>query len=212
MDDFGGILDLLSLNDIELQQRCIQGSSIAEEILTVRYTRLVRACARPYYLAGGDSEDLVQEGMIGLLSAIRNFIPKKDVSFSSYAELCIKRRLFSAIKSANTQKNKPLNEGISLQYLQNENSKENFLFNSESQWRSTEDLVLAKENNAELQKLFNDSLSGFEKKVLEPYLNGSSYNEIAMMLHVNQKSVDNAVQRIRSKVARNYHLSEISNC
>ena len=127
MDDFGGILDLLSLNDIELQQRCIQGSSIAEEILTVRYTRLVRACARPYYLAGGDSEDLVQEGMIGLLSAIRNFIPKKDVSFSSYAELCIKRRLFSAIKSANTQKNKPLNEGISLQYLQNENSKENFL-------------------------------------------------------------------------------------
>lgn len=99
-----------------------------------------------------------------------------------------------------------------MQYLQNENSKENFLFNSESQWRSTEDLVLAKENNAELQKLFNDSLSGFEKKVLEPYLNGSSYNEIAMMLHVNKKSVDNAVQRIRSKVARNYHLSEISNC
>lgn len=205
-------MDLFSLSDLELQQQSINGNSEAEEALTVRYTRLVRACARPYYLVGGDSEDLVQEGMIGLLSAIRNYVPKKDVPFAAYAELCIKRRLYSAIKSANTQKNKPLNEGISLQYMQSVNSQENILFNSESQWRSTEELVLARENKTELRKVFDNNLSGFEKKVLEPYLEGLSYCEIASMLHVSKKSVDNAIQRIRSKIARNYQSSEVSDC
>ena len=108
------MIDYAALSDSELQQLSITGDRFAEETLADRYTRLVRACARPLFLAGGDSEDLIQEGMFGLLAAIRQFDVKGGASFRTYAEHCIRSRLLSAVKSASRMKHFPLNDGMSL--------------------------------------------------------------------------------------------------
>jgi len=170
----------------------------SEEALVTEYAKLVRACARPYFLAGGDSEDLIQEGMLGLLSAIRTFDPEKGAKFSTYAEFCVRRRIYSAIKSASGNKHTPLNSYISLESSQlDEGNTQNAYF-----LRVPEDFVIAREQAGEVERLLYGALSRFESGVLELYLEGMSYKDMAVRLGKSDKSVDNAVQRIRKKLSQ----------
>ena len=198
-----------ALNDTALQILASEGDREAEEKLAERYLRLVRACARPLFLAGGDSEDLIQEGTFGLLSAIRQYDPESNTSFKTFAEHCIKMRLLSAIKSASRLKHFPLNDGISLEQLSEEPGAHLSAF-PEFFRRTPEDLVLARESKEELYSAFLQCLSKLEIKVLNLYLEGLSYREIADRLGKSAKSIDNAVQRIRQKLGRNPNLGEIS--
>jgi RNA polymerase sporulation-specific sigma factor len=187
------------------------GDRQAEEELVGRYSRLVRRCARPLFLAGGDSEDLIQEGMIGLLSAIRQYRPGHErASFRTYAEVCIRRRMLSAVKSASRLKHLPLNDGLSLDYILSEESQTQSAANTDAFRRTPEEQVLARESKIELYNAFAQQLSRLEKQVLTLYLDGLSYDEIASRTGRDEKSVDNAVQRIRRKLARNPNLGAIS--
>ena len=183
---------------LELAQKAAGGDTNAEAALVSEYTQLVRVCARPYFLAGGDSEDLVQEGMFGLLSAVRTFAPQKGVKFSTYAEFCVRRRIYSAIRSAAGYKHTPLNSYISLESQQlDENSTQSAYF-----LRNPEDFVIARESVGEVEEFLYGALSRFESGVLELYLDGLSYKDMATRLGKTIKSVDNAVQRIRRKLAQ----------
>jgi RNA polymerase sporulation-specific sigma factor len=189
-----GIDDNMSLT---LVKKASDGDSEAEETLVSEYAQLVRACARPYFLAGGDSEDLIQEGMLGLLSAVRTFDPAKGAKFSTYAEFCVRRRIYSAIRLAAGYKHTPLNSYISLESPQlDENTTQSTCF-----LRDPEDFVIARESAGEVERLLYGVLSRFESGVLEQYLDGMSYKEMAIHLGKSIKSVDNAVQRIRKKLA-----------
>jgi len=182
----------------ELARRAAEGDMAAEEALVSEFAWLVRACARPHFLAGGDGEDLIQEGMLGLLSAVRTFDPAKGTKFSTYAEFCIRRRIYSAIRTASGYKHTPLNSYISLESPQlDENSAQSAYF-----LRDPEDFVIARESVGEVEKLLYGALSRFESGVLELYLEGASYKDMAARLGKSNKSVDNAVQRIRRKLAQ----------
>ena len=202
------MINYSDFDDNVLQSMASDGDRMAEEQLAMRYTRLVRICARPLFLAGGDSEDLIQEGMFGLLSAIRQYDPSKEAAFKTYAEYCIKHRLLSAVKSASRLKHIPLNDGVSLDSLLSEEPQTaayNELFR-----RTPEEHVLARENQEELYLSFDRCLSKLEKEVLGHYLEGASYSEIARLTGKSEKSVDNAVQRIRRKLAQNFQPGDIS--
>lgn len=202
--------DYSILSDQELQACAAAGDPDAEEALAERYVRSVRICARPLFLAGGDSEDLIQEGMLGLLSAIRQYDPSANVPFKTYAELCINRRLYSAVKSAARMKHLPLNNGIPLDSILSEESQPQATSYPEANRRITEEQVLARESEKELHSAFSQYLSGFEAKVLQLYLSGLSYAEMAAQTHKSEKSIDNAVQRIRRKLARLPNFSDFS--
>lgn len=203
------MIDYAGMDDTVLLKLTSDGDRDAEEALAARYLRLVRICARPLFLVGGDSEDLIQEGTFGLLSAIRGYDPADGASFSTYAERCIRMRLLSAIKSASRLKHVPLNDGISLEQL-SEDPGTDILSLPELVRHDPEDLILAKESKEELRAASSRCLSRFEIKVLDLYLEGLSYREIAERLCRNAKSVDNAVQRIRRKLAREMNLGDIS--
>lgn len=201
--------DLIELSDNDLQRLAVNGDRAAEESLAARYMQLVRACARPLFLAGGDSEDLSQEGMFGLLSAIREFDPSQGVSFRSFAEHCIRMRLYSAVKTASRLKHLPLNDSMPLEQLSDDPSSQ-LSAAPELFRRSPEDLVLARESKEELKQLFDRRLSPLEKQVLDLFLDGLSYRDIALVLKKDEKSVDNAVQRIRRKLAHSLNPGDIS--
>ena len=203
------MMDFTNLSDSELLSLVASGESKAEEALAERYMRLVRACARPLFLAGGDNEDLNQEGMFGLLSAIRQYDPAMGTQFHSFAEHCIRMRLLSAVRSASRLKHLPLNDGLSLEQL-SEDPGAQLSASLEIFQRSPEDLVLARESKEELYAVLAQCLSKMERQVLERYLDGQSYREIAQSLKRDEKAIDNAVQRIRRKLARNPNLSDIS--
>lgn len=203
------MIDYAEYSDAELQSLSVTGDRSAEDALAGRYMQLVRACARPLFLAGGDSEDLIQEGTFGLVSAIRQFNPDSGTSFHTFAEHCIKMRLLSAVKSASRLKHFPLNDGVSFEQLSEDPSTQLSVF-PEMFRRSPEDLVLARESKEELYSALSDCLSKFEMKVLDFYLEGLSYSDISTRLGKDAKSVDNAVQRIRRKLARNPNFGDIS--
>lgn len=182
-------------SDYELIQIAREGNFSAEEILAKRYSKLVRISARQYFLMGGDGEDLNQEGMLGLLSAIRSYDVSSNASFKTYAERCIHNRLISAIQSADRLKHAPLNNGVSLETVYESESAGTDCF------RQPEELLLAQEQFDELKSNLAGRLSTYEANVLNCFLDGMSYKEIAAHLHKTEKSVDNAVQRIRKKIA-----------
>lgn len=195
-----------NLSDEALQQRAASGDSEAEQQLIGRYGRLVKACARTYFLAGGDSEDLIQEGMLGLLSAVRQYNPDCGASFKTYSELCIKRRLYTAIKSASRYKHAPLNDYVSLEsafFDETPTQAAYFL-------RDLEEQVLAKERADEIRGEFTPCLSEFEAEILGLFLEGLSYQEMALRVQRSSKSVDNAVQRIRKKLVQHLKIGDIS--
>ena len=202
-------MDYCVASDDELLELVRRGDREAEETLAERYMRLVRCCSRPLFLAGGDSEDLIQEGMLGLLSAIREFDPADGSSFRTFAEHCIRMRLYSAIKSATRLKHLPLNNGVSLEQL-SEDSPMQLSAIPDSSRRDPEELVLARERTEELYSELAQCLSNLENRVLILYREGLSYREIAARLGKEEKSIDNAVQRIRRKLARNPHFGDIS--
>ncbi|MCL2663523.1 MAG: sigma-70 family RNA polymerase sigma factor [Oscillospiraceae bacterium] len=184
-------------------KRASVNNSASEESLVSEYAWLVRACARPYFLAGGDSEDLIQEGMLGLLSAIRTYDPDKGAKFSTYAEFCIRRRVYSAIKSASGNKHTPLNSYISLESSQLEESNAPSTYHP----RVPEDFIIAREQAGEVEKLLYGALSKFESSVLELFLEGTTYKDMATKLGKPDKSIDNAVQRIRKKLSQILHAN-----
>ncbi len=185
------------------------GDREAEETLVLRYGRLVRACARPYFLAGGNGEDLIQEGMIGLLKAIRDYDPRRSTSFKAFAELCIRSRLLSAIQTASRDKHMPLNTYIPFEPpLFSE--QEQPLLAAQDSLQNPEALIIGKEELRELLQNLYAQLSRFEAEVLDLYLNGFSYAEIADRTGKQTKAVDNAVQRIRRKMAKQSDTSDLS--
>ncbi len=204
------MIDYATLSDTALQRLAAGGNSEAEEQLAMRYSRLVRICARPYFLAGGDSEDLTQEGMLGLLSAIRQYDDSSGASFKTFAEHCIRNRLKSAIKSASRQKHIPLNDGVSLEYILSDEAQTHAAAFPEAFRRTPEEKVLARESEIEFYSTFSRCLSKFETQILFLYLEGLSYREIAEKTDRTEKSVDNAVQRIRRKLARESNLGDFS--
>ena len=195
-----------NLGDNELILLANSGDRAAEEQLALRYTRLVKICSRPFFLVGGDVEDLIQEGMLGLLSAIREFDPSMNATFKTYAEICVKRRIYSAIKMALRKKHEPLNEMVSFDDVLSDES----LSIDSSFRRIPEEQVLAQESADEIIQTYSRCLSKFEVNILELYLNGLSYLEIAEDVGRSEKSVDNAVQRIRRKLARSPNPGEFS--
>lgn len=200
-------------DDNDLQKLAADGDRLAEEALAERYMRLVRVCARPLFLAGGDSEDLIQEGMFGLLSAIRQYKPDHNTAFKTFAELCIKNRLLTAVKSASSTKHIPLNAGVSLDTLLSDESQIPMLAYAEMFQNSPEEQILARENKRYTEEFFLsflEKLSKFEKSVLQNYLKGYSYKEIAQMTDKDEKSIDNAIQRIRRKMAQILKSGDIS--
>ncbi len=189
------------------------GDRLAEEALVVRYTRLVRICARPYFLVGGDSEDLIQEGMVGLLAAIREFDPAKGAGFHRYAEVCIKHRLLSAIKAATRDKHTPLNNYVSFETPLFDGNSDHYAYGTDPsrlELENPEDVIIGREEVRERIGVLKGQLSGFEAEILGLYLNGLSCSEIAREVNRSPKSVDNAVQRIRRKLAQRLSSGDIS--
>ena len=204
------MINYSELDDNRLQELAAVGDRQAEERLVVKYMRLVRRCSRPFFLVGGAPEDLIQEGMLGLLSAIRQYDPKQNATFKTYAELCIKNRLLSAVKTDSRLKHNPLNDGVPLDLLLSEESQIPLLAYTELFRRTPEEQVLARENKMELQQSFKRCLSPMERNVLRLYLDGLSYQEIAEQTGKPIKAVDNAIQRIRRKLAQNLDSGVIS--
>ena len=188
-----------NISDEELQLLAKNRADGAEEALAERYAREVRMCARPYFLIGGDSEDLIQEGMIGLLSAIREYDSSKGAAFRTYAQTCIQNRIKSAVRSAQRRKNAPLNDGVSLDDVLSDESQSLGTHYFE---RSPEDQVLARETEREVFSAYSRCLSKLEAEILRLYLDGLSYGEMAALSGRDVKAVDNAVQRIRRKLAK----------
>ena len=198
---YGNSIPLEQLPDEELCRLAAQGNRMAEEILVTRYNRLVRTCARPYFLAGGDSEDLTQEGMVGLIKAVREFDAGRETSFRTFAEICIRSRLYSVLRAAGRDKQQPLNQSVSLDTPYFESNSYTSGTNNLAQ-RNPEDFLIDREHTAALLSGVRKQLSEFEAKILGFYLDGLSCREIAKAVDKPPKSVDNAVQRIRRKVAR----------
>ncbi len=193
------MLNYPALSDPELHSLYLSGDTQAGNELVMRYRRLVKASTRPFFLAGGDSEDLMQEGMIGLLYAIREFDPDSGSSFRSFAELCIRRRVISAARSASRLKHAPLNDGLSLEQLQSGESQHLF---QQLTAHSPEELILDRTWADEFLTVCSSYLSDFENRILMDYLNGLSYAEMAECSGRSEKSIDNAIQRIRKKLAQ----------
>lgn len=177
------------------------GDRLAEERLISKYTRLVRSCARPFFLAGGDSEDLIQEGMIGLMNAVREYDGEKEASFRTFAETCVRNRLLSVLRAASRGKHIPLNQSVSLD-TPFFDSDSYALGTQDLSQRSPEDFLIDREHTSSLLFGVRKKLSEFEAKILGYYLDGLSCREIAETVGKTPKSVDNAVQRIRRKVAQ----------
>ena len=180
------------------------GDVSAEEYLLDKYKNFVRSKARSYFLVGADHEDIVQEGMIGLYKAIRDFRPDKLSSFRAFAELCITRQIITAIKTATRQKHIPLNNYVSLNKpLYDEESDRTLLdVIVEGRMSDPEELIINMENVGNIRAKINEVLSGLEQEVLNAYLDGKSYQEIAEALGRHVKSIDNALQRVKRKLEK----------
>ncbi len=189
--------------DEELVELSGAGDKDATECLLVRYKNLVLAKARMYFLAGADEKDIIQEGMIGLFKAIRDFDRDKLSSFKGFAELCIKRQIITAVKTATRQKHMPLNTYVSLSNPMYDGDAEGLL--EEILPSSSDDperLFISKENAEFLTGKMKEVLSTLEKQVLALYLEGKSYQEIGAILSRSPKSIDNALQRVKRKMEK----------
>ena len=195
--------DTLVETDEDLVERARRGDDKAIDVLLARYRHYARAKARSYFLAGADREDIVQEGMIGLFKAVRDFEPKHNTAFRAFAELCITRQIITAIKTATRQKHIPLNSYVSLNNAGGE---------ADGGERSLEDalvsqtvidpaeMIISAEEIAGIRTSVDELLSELETEVLQLYMDGKSYQEIADMLGRHVKSIDNALQRIKRKL------------
>jgi len=191
--------------DEDLVERARRGDDRAAEYLINKYRNFVRVKAKAYFLIGADREDIIQEGMIGLYKAIRDFRREKLTSFRAFAELCITRQIITAIKTATRQKHIPLNSYISLNKpIYDEDSDRTLLdVISSIKVSDPEELVIDQEASATMRDQIKKNLSELEHKVLTAYLEGKSYQEMANELNRHVKSIDNALQRVKRKLERN---------
>lgn len=196
-----------ALSDERLCELAHGGDGRAEEILVVRYGRLVRKLARPYYLAGGDNDDLIQEGMIGLIYGVREFDRTKSASFRTYAEICVRSRLYSAVRAAARVKHSPLNQSVPLEIPSFESTSSIY---SAELVTDPEDLIIGREGARDTLRWVRKQLSEFEARILGYYLDGLTIREMAEAVSRSPKSVDNAVQRIRRKAARRLTSGDFS--
>ena len=194
------------LTDEELIEQVRLQDSEAMEILIVRYKNLVRKNAKALYLIGGEHDDLLQEGMIGLYKAIRDFDPAKNARFLPFANLCISRQIYTAIQASNTRKNQPLNNYISFDAAEDwEGGEErddlwlNVCMNGSG--GNPEELLIHREDDEQIEQFLSKKLSAFEMQVLKAYLEEENYSRVAKRLGKSPKTVDNALQRIRKKLA-----------
>ena len=201
---------LKELPDEALCALAVSGDRGAEEVLVTRYNRVVRTCARPFFLVGGDSEDLTQEGMVGLIKAVREFDADKEATFRTFAEVCIRNRLYSVLRASAREKHQALNQSVSLDTPDFDSNSYTSGTNNLAQ-RDPEDSLIDREHTAALLSGVRKQLSEFEAKILGYYLDGLSCREIAETVGKPPKSVDNAVQRIRRKVAQQLLSGEFSN-
>lgn len=196
--------DYESMMDEDIVEFARDGSTVALEYLINKYKNFVRAKARSYFLIGADREDIIQEGMIGLYKAIRDFRSDKLSSFRAFAELCITRQIITAIKTATRQKHIPLNSYVSLNKpIYDEDSDRTLLdVISGSKVTDPEELIISREEFGDIEEKMGEILSDLEWKVLMAYLDGKSYQEIAVELDRHVKSIDNALQRVKRKLER----------
>jgi len=195
----------LLFTDEELVSLAQKGNKEASEFITAKYFSYVRNKSRAYYLVGGEVEDIIQEGLIGLYEAIKDYSPDKQASFKTFMDICVTRQIMTAIKTASRQKHIPLNTYVSLNKPlfndETDKSYEDTLVLSRKE--DPESLYLDHEKTNEINKEIKNSLSNFEYKVLKLYLQGVSYLNIAKVLEKEEKAIDNAIQRIRKKLSRN---------
>lgn len=199
------------ISDEELIDRLRQGESQITDYIMFKYKNLVRKKARSMYILGADNDDLIQEGMIGLFKAVRDYDIGRDASFFTFADLCISRQMYNAVQASRREKHVPLNTYISL-YTDTGNSSENegngttllniLISDVET---NPEELIIDKENVADIESIVEKELSTFEKQVFDLYITGMTYSQIAKVLGRDDKSTDNALQRIKAKLR---HLVE----
>lgn len=192
------------LADEQLLLRIKSGDGVALDQLINKYKNFVRAKAKTYFLVGADREDIVQEGMIGLFKAIRDFKDDKLVSFKSFAEICVTRQIITAIKTATRQKHMPLNTYVSLNKPVFEEDGERTLIETinHDTVSDPEMLFISKEELNRIEGKINEILSPLELEVLHFYLQGKSYQQIAEILNKEVKSIDNALQRVKKKIEK----------
>ena len=184
------------ISDEELILRFKNGESEILDYLMEKYKDMVRKKARAMFLIGGDNDDLIQEGMIGLFKAVRDYQPDKEASFQTFARMCVDRQIYNAIQNSNRQKHQPLNSYISLS--QDPGESQDHL---QDMWADNpESMIIDQENVRSLEQEITCTLSLMENQVLEYYLDGMGYAEIAALMKKTPKSIDNALQRIRTKI------------
>lgn len=193
------------LSDEEIIAKIRKNDTGALEYIFEKYKNLVRAKARKLFLIGGDGDDLIQEGMIGLYRAVSDYNPQKDASFSTFANLCVSRQLFDAIRASNRQKNIPLNTCISLNTPAFDENQDEYHLAEDS---NPESMLIAQETIQMLEELCQEILSDFENEVMKYYLSGMTYQEIAVQMEKEPKSIDNALHRIKSKLRKQWKRNE----
>ena len=198
--------DYRQYSDEELIVRLRDGENGITEYLMNKYKNLVRSKAKSMYILGADNDDLIQEGMIGLFKALRDYDSGRDASFLTFADLCVSRQMYTAVQASRRQKHIPLNTYISLYGNVNTSSEgeQEELVNvlAAHAGQSPEEVVIDRENVIQLEKAIDQELSGFEKQVLDLYLTGMGYQQIAKVLGRDEKSTDNALQRIKTKLKK----------
>jgi RNA polymerase sporulation-specific sigma factor len=203
--------NLHTLDDEELLRRIHQGSSHALDVIMHKYINFVRAKARTYFLIGADKEDIIQEGMIGLYKAIRDYDGDKLTSFKAFAELCVTRQIITAIKTATRFKHMPLNSYVSLDKPLRDEDKDRTLMDVlvGTNDIDPQELLVNRENLGDMQMRLSQLLSGLEKEVLQLYLEGRTYQEISEDLNRHEKSIDNALQRVKRKLEQLLETNDI---
>ncbi len=194
----------LAMADEQLIIASRNGDRVAEDLLYEKYKQFIRVRARSYFLVGADREDIIQEGMIGLYKAIRDYSPDKNTSFRSFAELCVTRQIITAIKAATRQKHIPLNSYVSLNRPVYMEEPERTLIDvlGAAQMSDPEETLISRETYESMEEQLVSSLSPLERSVLTLYLEGRSYVEIAELLGRSSKAIDNALQRVKHKLEK----------
>lgn len=200
--DKSDVLVFKDMSDEEIVRLANDKNAIAFEFLMQRYKSFVKGKARSYFLVGADRDDIIQEGMIGLFKAVRDFDITRNTSFKSFAEICITRQIISAIKSATRQKHIPLNSYVSLNkpIYEEENGRTLLDVIEENRITDPMELFISGEDMDRIHSTIGQILSELELKSLLSYLDGNSYNEIALELNRHEKSIDNALQRVKKKM------------
>lgn len=198
------LADLADLADEEIVQLIRNGCKKGMEHLIEKYKPLVRAKSRSYFLIGADREDIVQEGMIGLFKAIRDYKDDKSIPFRLFAEMCVTRQIITAVKTATRQKHIPLNSYVSLNKRVFDEESDKMLIEvlQEVSVSDPEELFISKEEYGAIEGKMHELLSPFEKRVLYMYLGGIAYQDIAKQLRKPVKSIDNALQRLKKKIEK----------